>query len=254
MEFSWTWFGWLAPFIFFGGFVDAMAGGGGLITVPAYLAAGVPTSLVLGTNKLSSSIGTLVSTYNYYRRVPVALGKLLPLILATILAAACGARAVMWVEPQWVRTMMLLAIPCVAFLVYKNKKFGHADHSNQYSRKQLLCRLMGIAMVVGFYDGFFGPGTGTFLALGFSRIAKFDLLKSTAYAKYINLTSNIAALATFLYGGVVHVSLGLALGIFGIAGHYMGSRMAIKHGPQLIRPMIVLVLCGLLFKVAYDTF
>lgn len=241
----------IAPFIFLGGFVDAVAGGGGLITVPAYLAAGLPAHWVLGTNKLSSAMGTVVSTYKYSRRMQISLQQIIPVLLLTIMGAALGARVVLLLNPAWIRWIMLLVIPLVAILVYKNKKFGHVDLSQQYSKKELLLRLMSIAMVLGFYDGFFGPGTGTFLALAFCRIAKFDLLKATAYAKYINLTSNVAALVTFLWQDSVHIYLGLSLGIFGIAGHYLGSHLALRKGPALIRPLIVVVLIGLLAKIAY---
>lgn len=252
MELSPQLFLLLAPFIFFGGFVDAIAGGGGIITIPAYLAAGLPANLVLGTNKLSSSLGTIVSTYNYYLRVKGSLRQILPMLVAAIVGSATGARTVLLLDPGFIRWLLIGLIPLTAYLIYKNKKFGAIDNSHELPPEKLRLRLLCISFSIGFYDGFFGPGTGTFLALAFTRFARFDLIKATAYAKYINLTSNLAALVVFLSKSTVAIPLGLALGIVGILGHYLGSKAALHKGQKFIRPMIIVVLAGLMVKVVLD--
>lgn len=242
----------LAPFIFFAGFVDAIAGGGGIIAIPAFLASGLNPTLVLGTNKLSSAMGTIVSTTKYYRRVRMQWKRFAPVIIAALVGSALGAKLVIHIHPQFIKLLMVVVTPIVAFLVYRGKRFGAEDHSHTLKVSQMLRRCLVIALVIGFYDGFFGPGTGTFLALAFTRFARFDLLKATAYAKYINLSSNLAALVTFLFHGSVAVPLGLCLGLFGIAGHYIGAHLALKNGVRVIRPVIVCVLFGLLVKIVYD--
>jgi len=242
----------IAPFIFFAGFVDAIAGGGGMISIPAYLAAGVPPHLVLGTNKLSSAMGTCFSVRNYLRRVPVTFNFVAPIIAAALIGSALGAKLVLLIEPKWIKVLLLLALPVVAYLVYKAKRFGYEDLSHLYTMKQQRCRALTIAFIIGAYDGFFGPGTGTFLALAFTRFLKWDLLRATAYAKYINLSSNLAALATFLFSSVVAVPLGLALGVMSILGHTTGSLLALKRGASIIRPLTLLVLAALLCKIAWD--
>ena len=243
---------YLAPFIFFAGIVDSVAGGGGLITVPAYLAFGLHPSLVLGTNKLPSAIGTTVSSFNYVRHSNFDITFFIPLVVATCFGSVCGAKIVSLIDPAFIRLFLFIVIPCVTVLLQKSKRFGSNDQSSQFTAQALKKRGSAIGLGVGFYDGFFGPGTGTFFALSLTRFLHFDLLKATTYARCLNLTSNLAALVTFLWLGKVHVALGLCLAVFGIAGHYLGSRLAIKKGVRIIKPLLISVLIGLMAKVAYD--
>lgn len=252
LELSWSALAILAPLIFLAGFVDAIAGGGGIIAVPAYLAAGLNPAFILGTNKLSSCIGTFVSTANYYRRVHAPIRPFLPYICMALIGSAFGARTVLLIDPKIIKIMLLVAIPFVAVAVYRQKKFGHQDDSQQLSAATIFKRCTVIALVLGFYDGFFGPGVGTFFALCFTRFVRFDLLKATAYAKYMNLASNFAALLTFLIAGKVQILLGVMLGAFSLLGHFIGSRLAIKNGSRVIRPVIVIVLILLFLKVIFD--
>jgi uncharacterized membrane protein YfcA len=247
----WVW--WILPlFIFFAGFVDAIAGGGGIIAIPAYLAAGINPSFVLGTNKLSSAMGTVVSTRNYYRRVQAPIKDFIPVILVSLFGSMLGAKTILLIDPNIIRILLLVIIPIVALTIYRHRSFGQQDQSLELTAGKILQRCMVIGLVIGYYDGFFGPGTGTFLALCFSRFVRFDLLKSSAYAKYINLSSNLAALATFMWAGKVRILLGIYLGLFGIVGHYLGSHLAIKNGSKVIRPVIFVVLTLLFAKVIYD--
>ena len=142
--------------------------------------------------------------------------------------------------------------PPIAIFLAARRRFGLADTSARFSENALLARSAGIALIISFYDGMLGPGTGTFLALALTRLCGFDLLRSTALAKLLNLTSNAAALAAFLYLGRVDLKLGLAMGLAGMAGNYAGSHLALKKGAWVIRPML-LVICGsLLLKIVWN--
>ncbi len=244
----------LAALVFFAGIVDALAGGGGLITLPAYLAVGLPPALLLGTNKCSSSVGTIMSVYQYSRRLKLKLQGLLPAVLAALLGAAAGARLALSLDPSFMRGFLLIALPITAYAVYSKHGFSPVDISAEFSPRQLALRSLAIALPLGLYDGFFGPGTGTFLALGYSRLCGYDALQSTARAKVINLSTNLAALAAFLLAGKVHVALGLSMGLLSVGGHWAGSHLGIKNGARAIRPMILAVCAALFLKIALDVF
>jgi hypothetical protein len=241
-----------APFIFLAGFIDAIAGGGGLIAVPAYLAAGLHPGLVLGTNKLSSALGTLVSAANYYRRFPFPLHHIAPLIVSALLGSALGARVVVTLDPWWIKIFLLVAVPVVAFFVWRGQIWLAPHSTTQLPGHTFIIRGVIIALFIGFYDGCFGPGTGTFLALALARFCRLELMSATAYAKYINLCSNFAALVTFLSHDAVHLGLGLSLGVLSIGGHFVGSKLALRNGARIIRPLILLVLLLLFGKIIVD--
>ena len=242
----------LTLLVFLAGFVDAIAGGGGLIPLPAYLAHGLSPALLLGTNKLSSSMGTAVAAARFLKET-----RLRPEFLFIIIALAAGgsflgARAIALVPPETIRYLLLVLLPPVAAFLAAKKSFGFGDTSARFTDDALLARGGGISFFVSFYDGLLGPGTGTFLALAFTRLCGYDLLRATALAKLLNLVSNLAALGAFLYLGRVDVRLGLAMGVAGMAGNYAGSHMALKRGAWVIRPMLFMVSTALLAKIAWD--
>jgi len=242
----------LTLLVFLAGFVDSIAGGGGLITLPAYLAHGLNPALLLGTNKLSSSMGTAVAAVKFIKET--RFGPDFLFILAALAAGGSflGARLISLVPPETIRYLLLVLLPPVAVFLAAKKKFALADTSSRFTEGALLGRSAGIGASVSFYDGLLGPGTGTFLAVAFARLCGFDLLRATALAKFLNLVSNLAALAAFLSLGTVHVKLGLAMGLAGMAGNYAGSHMALKKGAWLIRPMLLAVSSALLLKIAWD--
>lgn len=244
----------LTLLVFLAGFVDSMAGGGGLITLPAYLAHGLSPALLLGTNKLSSSMGTAVAAARFFKEARLR-GDLLFILLALAAGgSALGAWAVSLVPPETVRWLLLVCLPPVALTLVARKDFGFGDTSARYDGPQLLRRSGTISLGISFYDGLLGPGTGTFLALAFTRLCGYDLLRATALAKLLNLVSNLAALAAFLWLGRVDVRLGLAMGVAGMAGNYAGAHVALRRGAWAIRPMLLLVSAALLGKVAWDMF
>ncbi|MBI5247257.1 MAG: TSUP family transporter [Elusimicrobia bacterium] len=242
----------LAACVFFAGIVDALAGGGGLITLPAYLAAGLPPSFALGTNKLSSCVGTVVSTARYHRALKFSIKDFLPVIAASLLGSWLGARGALLVDPSWIRPMLLLALPIVSYLVWSKKDFGSSDESHRLSASERTRRGVLVTLPIGVYDGFFGPGTGTFFAIAFARWCRHDLLGATARAKILNLVSNVGALGAFIWAGRVSWKVGLSMSILSVLGHWVGSHLGVKRGAALIRPVVALVCAGLFVKILFD--
>lgn len=247
-------FALLGLLVFLAGFVDALAGGGGLITLPAYMASGLDPALILGTNKLSSCIGTVVSTARYLRTGRFEVKPFIPVIVASLLGSALGARLVLLMDPAYLRYLLLAALPLVSYVVWSKHDFGAADRRHHFKPGEVLTRSVLIALPIGCYDGFFGPGTGTFFTMALSSACGYDLLGATTGAKILNLMSNASALATFLIAGRVDLRLGAAMGALSLAGHYAGAGVGIKKGAKAIRPMIVLVCAGLFLKLLLDSF
>ncbi|MBI4345799.1 MAG: TSUP family transporter, partial [Elusimicrobia bacterium] len=244
--------GLLGALVFFAGVVDALAGGGGLITLPAYLAAGLPPALLLGTNKLASSIGTLASAARYGRQLRIPVVPFLPVVAAAFAGSWAGARLTLLLDPAWLRPLLLAALPLVGAAVY-----GHQDRVEGRGHRpgdpEATPASLAVGAGVAAYDGFFGPGTGTFFALGLARFCGHDLLGATARAKVLNLSSNLAALAAFLVAGRVHLELGISMGAVSILGHTVGAHLGLRRGAAAIRPAIVAVCAGLFAKLAFDS-
>jgi uncharacterized protein len=242
----------LAACVFFAGIVDALAGGGGLITLPAYLAVGLNPALALGTNKLSSCIGTVVSTARYHHALKFSIKDFLPVIAASLIGSWLGARAAILVDPSWIRPMLLAALPVVSSLVWSKKDFGSSDDSHRLAPAERTRRGVLVSLPIGAYDGFFGPGTGTFFAIAFARWCRHDLLGATARAKILNLVSNVGALAAFIWAGRLDWKVGLCMSVLSVLGHWVGSHLGVKRGAALIRPVVALVCAGLFAKVLAD--
>lgn len=237
----------VCPLIFVGGLVDALAGGGGLITLPAYLFAGIPMHVALGSNKLSSALGTCVSTGRYLKNGYVNMKIAVPTVVAALLGSAGGANLALLVPEQILKFLLIPILPLAAYYVLRKKDLGEEKvDGEELSSKKLLVYASLIAFFIGGYDGFYGPGTGTFILLLFTGICHMDLKTASGNTKIINLSSNIAALVTFIINGKVYYSLALAASVFSILGHYTGSSMLMNNGSKAVRPVILVVL-GLLF-------
>ncbi|KAF0125740.1 MAG: putative permease [Elusimicrobia bacterium] len=245
-------FALLAALVALAGFIDSMAGGGGLITLPAYLSAGLPLNLLLGTNKLSSSMGTLVAAARFLRSAAFPPLYLFFVIALAAVSSAAGAALISAVPPETVRYLLIIFLPPAALFLVARKDFGLRDTSAHKSPERIWFGSGLISSVISFYDGLLGPGTGTFLALSFARVCGYDLLRATALSKLLNLTSNVFSLAAFLYLARVDIKLGLVMGLFGMAGNWLGAHVALKRGAWIIRPMLIIVSFGLLAKVAWD--
>ena len=238
--------------VFVAGFVDAIGGGGGIISVPSYLLAGLPPHFALGTNKLSSCIGTLVSTLRYVKHGYVNWGLGIPSVAAALLGAHLGTRLQLMLDENYLKYMLLVALPLVAVVMLRQKKLP--EEPGQISVWKQRAIVWSASLVLGAYDGFYGPGTGTFLLLIFCGLAKLDLRTASGNVKLVNLSSNIGAVATSFMAGKVLVPIGLIVAVFSIAGHYLGAGMTIKNGSKIVRPVIFTVLGLLAIKVLVELF
>lgn len=242
----------VCPLVFLAGFVDSIAGGGGLISLPAYLAAGVPPHMALGTNKLGSAMGTVISTVRFAKKGFIKWKLSLGAAVCALLGSFIGSNLSLLASEKLLVGMMLVALPVVAFYVLKNKDMGDNEYTGTLPGRQVLAVSLTAAFVIGAYDGFYGPGTGTFLLLILTGLARMDLRTASGTTKVMNLSSNIAALITFLINGKVLFPLGLAAGFFCIAGHYIGSGMVVKSGRRVVRPVVLMVLLCLFVKIVKE--
>jgi len=240
---------------FLAGLIDAVVGGGGLIQIPALFSVmpnTVPASL-LGTNKVASILGTGAAAVNYARRVRIAWSTAAPAALTAFVLAFVGAYTVTHIPPDFMRKLLPLILLAVAVYTFRRKDFGsiHAPlHAG--GKERLFAVLVGGG--IGFYDGFFGPGTGSFLVFVFVRFFGFDFLGASAVAKVVNVACNLAALLWFGYSGHVLWQLGLAMAVFNIAGSLVGSRLAIRHGSVFVRKVFLFLVSILILKSTYDAF
>ena len=238
--------------VFCAAFVDAIGGGGGIISVPVYLLAGLPTHNALGTNKLSSCLGTAASTLRYIKNGFVDWPLAVPSVVFALVGAYFGTRLQLMVDEAYLKYMLLLVLPVVAFILLKQKSFPESRGEMAFALRAAI--VWSASLVIGLYDGFYGPGTGTFLLLIFCNLAKLDLRSASGNVKIVNLSSNIGALATALAAGTVLVPVGLIAAVFSIAGHYLGAGVTIKNGAKIVKPVIFIVLALLAVKIILELF
>lgn len=250
MSIAWTAYLIVCPLIFLSGVVDAIGGGGGIISLPAYLIAGLPPQLAIGSNKLSSSVGTLVSTTMFVRRGFVEWKPALIFVAAALSGSAIGSSLVLNVPDAILQYGLLVILPVVAFVVLRRPQTFKSERDGDAN----LYLATVFAFFIGMYDGFYGPGTGTFLILALGGVVHFALNEAVGYTKVINLSSNIASLVVFLLHGKVHVPLAGAAILFSVAGQFIGARLVLRDGQKVVRPVIILVLVLLFIKVIADAF
>lgn len=236
--------------VFVASFVDAIGGGGGVISVPVYLLAGLPPHLALGTNKVSSTVGTVASTLRYIKNGYVAWSLAIPSAVLALLGGHLGTRLQLLVDENYLKYILLLVLPVVAILMMRTKKFPETQgEMNPWLRRLIV---WGASLVVGAYDGFYGPGTGTFLLLIYCFLAKVDVRTASGNVKIVNLASNIGSVTTVLTAGTAVWPIGLISGVFSIAGHYLGSGLAIRNGSKIVRPVLIVVIGLLVIKVLWE--
>jgi len=239
--------------VFVAGFVDSIAGGGGLRSTPAYVAAGLPPHIALGTNKFSGFFGTLSAVISYLRAGKAHLKAGVWATIGSITGSAIGAKLVCLASAQAINTMMLTVIPAVLiFFLFKNRFMPERKSGEPV--KNLAQKALAIGFVVGAYDGFFGPGTGTLLTVAFFSFLGLDLMSSAGSARLSNMGSNVGSLAVFLINGKVLFPLALYAAAAGIAGNQLGAALALKKGEKIIKPFMALVLLLLLAEVARRRF
>ncbi|MBB6063026.1 hypothetical protein HNP65_001489 [Thermosipho japonicus] len=234
--------------IFFAGFVDSIAGGGGLISLPAYLFLGIPSHNALATNKLSSSIGSIFSAFRYSKEKYVIFDVGIISAIFSILGSFLGAKLALLISDSYLKVMIsvLIVIAGVFMLLNKGRKVISKMPEISFKKKFFISSSIGF--IIGMYDGFFGPGTGTFLIIMYTSFLSFDSISASATAKIVNLSSNISALITFLINDKVLFYIGLPAAFFGILGNWIGSGLAIKKGDKIIKPIVLVILFLVVFK------
>lgn len=232
------------------GFIDAIAGGGGLLTVPAMLFAGIPPINVLATNKLQSALGTATACYTYARNGLIDWKRYRLAILLVFLGAAAGAAVVQMLDTTILGLMVPILLVIVAGYVLLSPRMTDEDAHHRLGPNGYA----PVAGTIGFYDGFFGPGTGAFFTTSLVGLRGLGLTRATALTKLFNLTSNIASVLLFAIGGKVMWTLGLSMAAGSMIGAYIGTHTAMKFGARVIRPLLVTISLGLTGRLIWSYF
>ena len=235
--------------VFLASFMDAIAGGGGIISVPTYLIGlgGMPTYYALGTNKLSSGIGTFFSTARFIKNGYVKWSLAAPSIVFALVGSVGGTWLQHHTPDVVLKYLLLLVLPVVAVVTLRTLTWP--DEPGEMDFRKQAAIVWAASLVIGAYDGYYGPGTGTFLMLIFIRLAKMDTRTAAGGVKVVNLSSNIGSLFTALRAGYVLVGVGLISAVASILGHYLGAGLAIKNGSKIVKPTVIIVLILLTVKV-----
>lgn len=234
------------------GWVDAVVGGGGLLQLPVLLMVpGITPVQALATNKMGSIFGTATSTVTYYRRVGPDLRTALPMAAVALSGSFGGAIVATVLPAQVIKPVIVLALIGVAVFTAARPHLGR-DLMLRYTGRRHLLTALGIGLVIGFYDGVLGPGTGTFLVISLVAMLGYDFLHASAKAKIVNLATNLGAIAFFLPSGHILVGLGLILGLSNMVGGYLGARMAVRQGAGFIRVVFLCVVFVLIAKLSWD--
>lgn len=246
----------LCPLVFLAGFVDSVAGGGGIISIPAYLLAGLPAQLAAGTNKISSGCGAVFSSVKYIRSGKFRLRPVLFAVIGALAGSAAGAAVAARLPEAVFRTILLIALPAVAVFLVLKRDFGAEKPAAgekeplPQGKTDLISLMIGLAL--GCYDGLVGPGTGTFMIMAFTAFLSMDLVTAAGCSRITNLTANAAAAVIWILNGSVVWRLVLPAAICSIAGNYCGARFAIRGGSKRVRGMMFIVLALLFAKMLYD--
>ena len=233
---------------FLASFVDSIAGGGGLISVPAFMLAGLPPHMVLGTNKFSATAGSFTSSLKFIKSGKANLKLLKYLIPFTFLGSMLGVKAVQHIDQKFLTPLVLILIMFIGIYTLFSKSLGLEDKFKGLTKKNVIYGV-GLALSLGFYDGFFGPGTGSFLVFGLINIFGFNFVASSANARILNFTSNVTALVLFALSGQINYMLGLPVAVFMILGAKMGTTVALNKGSKLIKPIFVTMSLAVALKM-----
>ena len=242
----------VCPLVFLGGFVDAVAGGGGLISLPAYLITGLPVHYAIGTNKLSSVMGTATATFRFAKNGYIPWKESICCAFVALVGSGLGANIALMISDYYFKILMLIILPLTALYVSRGKAL--ITEKPPLSPTRTLVISVVVAFVIGMYDGFYGPGTGTFLILLLTALAHMSLNQANGTSKAINFSTNIAALAVYLVNGKVLLTLGLVAGAFSIVGNYLGTKLFDRGGSRIVKPLILVVLAVFFVRVVWELF
>ena len=238
---------------FLASFVDSIAGGGGLISVPAFMLAGLPPHMVLGTNKFSATAGSFTSSLKFIRSGKANLKLLKYLIPFTFLGSMLGVKAVQHIDQKFLTPLVLILIMFIGIYTLFSKSLGLEDKFKGLTKINVLYGVI-LALSLGFYDGFFGPGTGSFLVFGLINIFGFSFVASSANARVLNFTSNVTALILFALSGQINYMLGIPVAMSMIIGARMGTTVALNKGSKLIKPIFVTMSLAVALKMLVTLF
>lgn len=238
--------------VFLGGFFDSIAGGGGLITLPAYLFIGLPADTAFVCNKFGAGCGTTFSAINFFRLGAVKIKIAVFSGIFAFCASQLGTRLVLSINPIVLKSVIFFLLPIVGVLVLVKRDLGDIDASNTVPKKKKIIFAILIGICVGFYDGVFGPGTGTFAIIAYTTLIKYDSKIAAGNSKILNLFSNYSSLILGVLSGKIIYSLVIPAALAGIAGNYIGSSLAIKNGNKIIRPMMIFVVVLLFINLLYN--
>ena len=237
------------------GFIDAVAGGGGLVLVPALFSTfpGASPATLMGTNKGAAIWGTGWATLQYVKRVQLPWRRLMPAAVLAGVGSFAGAWVLTLVNPDGLRKALPLVLLAVLVYTLAKKDLGR-EHKPRFTGRAEMAVAGGIALAVGFYDGFFGPGTGSFFVFLFVRLLGYDFLHASATSKLMNLLTNAFAIALFVSKGHIWWHVAAVMAVTNVAGSLLGTRLALKHGAGFVRGVFVIVVGALILKTAWDAF
>jgi uncharacterized protein len=237
------------------GFIDAVVGGGGLIQVPALLVTlpQAPLPALFGTNKISAMAGTSFAAYQYAKRISFDKTLLTTVAITAAASAYCGAQVVSHTDVHTLKPAILIILIFIAIYTYLKKDLGSVQTQQPEKKNKLIYGTL-LGVVIGFYDGFFGPGTGSFLVLGFVVVLGFEFLHASAYAKIINCTTNLGALIVFIGQGHYYLGLAILMAICNVIGNIIGTQMAFQKGNAFIRKIFLFIVTIMIVRYAYDVF
>lgn len=240
---------------FAAGFIDAIVGGGGLVQTPATLITlpQYPVATLLGTTKIPSFTGTSIASYQYAKRIKVQWKLLAIMCSIALIAAIIGSYTVSMVSNRFMKPVIFCVLIIVAIYTYTKKNLGIATEKNLHSKHELLYG-SAFAIVLGFYDGFIGPGAGSFLVLFFIGALGFDFLKASAHAKFVNLATNIGSIIYFSGSGHILYHYAIPMAVFNLSGSFLGARLALIKGNRFIRMFFLIVIAGTIIRFGYDIF
>ncbi|MFC7686025.1 TSUP family transporter [Ureibacillus sp. GCM10028918] len=239
-------------FGFLAAFIDSVVGGGGLISLPALMFTGLSPSAAVATNKLAGTMGSLTSTITFYRSGNIDFKSIAKIFPFVFIASMLGAWVVHLMDPNLLKPLMLVMLAAVAVYTVFKKDWGSISTYKKLTTKKYIGFIL-LVSAIGFYDGFLGPGTGSFLIFAFLMIG-FDFLKAAGNSKFLNFASNIGALVMFLFLGQINFAYGIIMGVAQIIGAICGSKFAIKRGSGYVRILFIVVTVLLLAKNTYDYF
>ena len=237
------------------GFIDAIVGGGGLVQTPAALVllGRYDVATIIGTLKIPSLTGTSFASVQYARRVKFNYRQLLVMMVIAFIAAFAGSKLLTMVSNHFMKPLLLLVLVAVAIYTWSNKKFG--DHTEKlHSAKKQWLYIISISLCLGFYDGFIGPGAGSFLIMAFISLLGYDFLRASAHAKFVNLATNLGSIAFFAASGKILYTIAIPMAVCNGVGGMLGARMALLKGNAFIRVFFLLVVTGTIIRFAYDVF